>query len=167
MRPPGRLPGDDRPPVPADLSDPVAYRHHVGVEMQRSFELARRYRRLGDRCAWLSIVLAFASSVLGFTTALVDNAWLGIGPGVLGAAGGSVAAVVKRGRFDSLAEANERLCAELEHEVRHFDARAGAYVVPDGGAAGDDGARRAFQLFVERCEDASARANTSTHQTGS
>jgi hypothetical protein len=56
---------------------------------------------------------------------------------------------MRRARFDGLATANEQLTRELEHELRHFDARAGVYAT----------SRRVFQLFVERCEAASLRAN--------
>jgi hypothetical protein len=154
-------PGDDRPPEGRDLADPVAYRAHVVDIMQRAFALARRFQRRGDAYALATILLSFSSSAVGFVTAAVDLAPLGVIPGVLGAAGGALASWSRRAHFDALASSNRMLSTTLEQEIREFDAHAGAYTDDDKLDEVANSKRR-FRLFVERCERAAVDANVST-----
>lgn len=157
-------PGDDTPPEVGELDNPIAYRAHVAEIMQRAHGLARSQQRKGDRFAIGSIVLAFLSSAGGFLTAVVDSAILGVIPGVLGAAGGSIASWVRRGHYDALASANRQLSVTLQHELREFDVRGGAYA--DVIELDDESnADRRFRLFVDRCEQASIEANASSEST--
>jgi hypothetical protein len=154
-----------RPPESRPLTDPDAYREHIAEIMARAYELAQRNKRVGDRYALAAILLAFGSSAVGFMTAALDAALVGIVAGILAAAGGAIAAWVRREKYDAIAAANRQLSRTLQRELRQFDGRAGPYASgPDEEASA--AADRAFRTFVERCEQLSADAEANAMASG-
>jgi hypothetical protein len=154
-----------RPPETRPLTEPPSYREHITEVMTRSHELARQNKQRGDRYALGAILLAFASSAVGFLTAALDAALVGIAAGTVAAAAGAVAAWTRRGQFDAIAGANRQLSRGLERELRLYDGRVGPYE-PQPGEDPAIAQSRAFKIFVDRCEQLSTDAEAAVTASG-